>query len=70
MAAAMPLRLIMISYSPTVPLISTLKTDSDEGEETDMVRSTGIFPRATDRGATARGALELPMSTLTPWTAL
>lgn len=63
----MPPGLILISYSPTVPLISTLNTDSDVGEETDMVRSTGILPRETDSGATERGEAELPISTLTPW---
>ncbi len=63
----MPLRLIMISYWPTVPLISTLKTDSEVGEETDMVRSTGILPRETDSGARDKGEAELPISTFTPW---
>ena len=55
MAAAMPLRLIMISYWPTVPLISTLNTDSEVGEETDMVRSTVSFRRPiVARGIRAR----------------
>jgi len=50
-----------IYFSPTVPLISTLKTVSAAGEVTDMVRSTGILPRAMENGAP-----ELATSIFTP----
>ena len=52
-------------YSPIVPLISTLKTVSSAGDVTEMVRSTGILPRAMDRGAP-----EFATSTFTPWESL